>query len=93
MYVVNSMGGDTMAIPEPGTKEYENMVEFMRQDLASGGALTNIILTARKLIEADGKDFDKAFAKWVEKRKKDRSGIKSWKDTSPPPKIKFKNLK
>lgn len=63
-----------MAMPEPGTKEYEEMIKFMREDLESGFALTKIIMAARKSIEAAGKNFDEEFAKWVEKRNMDRSG-------------------
>jgi hypothetical protein len=83
-----------MSMPEPGTQEYEDMIEFMRQDLASGGALTKIIMAARKAIEDAGKNFDEEFAKWLERRKTERRGISSWKDISPAPRpIKFRNIK
>jgi hypothetical protein len=83
-----------MPMPEPGTKEYEDMVEFMREDLANGFALTKIIMAARKAIEAAGKNFDEEFAKWLEKRKTERRGISSWKDISPTTRpIKFKDIK
>lgn len=82
-----------MPMPEPGTTEYEEMIEFMRYDLEHGGALTKIITAARKAIENAGKDFDDEFAKWVARRKAERAGIKSWKDFTPTPTIKFKNLK
>jgi hypothetical protein len=83
-----------MPMPELGTQEYEDMIEFMRQDLASGGALTKIIMAARKAIEAAGKDFDEEFAKWRERRKTERRGISSWKDISPTTRpITFRNIK
>ena len=56
--------------PEPGSKEYDDMVEFMREDLRTGMGLTKIIESARKAVEAQGKDFDEEFAKWVEKRER-----------------------
>lgn len=77
-----------MPMPELGTKEYEEMIEFMREDLRSGFALTKIIMTARKMIEAVGKDFDQEFQNWLERRKKNIS----WKELPPKP-IVFKNLK
>jgi hypothetical protein len=79
-----------MPMPEPGTQEYEDMIEFMRQDLESGGALTRIIMAARKAIEDAGKNFDEEFAKWLARRKTERRGISSWKDISP---ITFRNIK
>jgi hypothetical protein len=83
-----------MAMPEPGTKEYEDMIEFMREDLESGFALTKIIMAARKSIESAGKNFDEEFAKWTERRKKEKKGILSWKNLSPTnDPIIFKNLK
>lgn len=54
--------------PKPGTREFEEAVEFMRADLESGMAYSKIIDVARKNIEADGKDFDEEFEKWKEKK-------------------------
>lgn len=58
-----------MPIPEFGTSEYENMIQFMREDLESGGAYTKLILAAKKAIEAQGKNFDQEFEKWMKKKK------------------------
>jgi len=57
-----------MPIPKPGTAEYERMVEFMRADLLGGSEYTKQVNTlvemTRKQMDAQGKDFDKEFAKW-----------------------------
>jgi len=55
-------------MPEPGTQSYENMIDFMRADLESGMGYSKIIETARKKIEAEGKDFDEEFEKWKQQK-------------------------
>jgi len=51
-------------MPEPGSQAYESMIDLMRADLESGMRYSKIIDTARKNIEADGKDFNEEFEKW-----------------------------
>ena len=51
--------------PEPGTKEYDEMVDFMRADLESDMGLTKLIEGARKMFESEGRDFDKEFAEYL----------------------------
>jgi len=57
-------------IPEPGSKEWEGMVDFMRADLDSGMQLTKIEMIARKFIKEDGRDFDEEFEKWKNEQEK-----------------------
>lgn len=81
-----------MPMPEPGTKEYEEMVEFMRYDLEHDMVLTKIVLAAKKAIEAAGKNFDDEFAKWTARRNAERKKI-VFKDISPKKEIIFKDIK
>ncbi len=57
-----------MPMPEPGTREYEEMVEFMRVDLLSGFKYTKmvnkLVEVTRELLTSQGKDFDEEFKKW-----------------------------
>jgi hypothetical protein len=53
-----------MGMPEPGTREWEDMVDFMRKDLESDMGYTKIIKAAKDSIEARGGDFDEEFKKW-----------------------------
>lgn len=55
-------------MPEPGTQEWENMVDFMRRDLESGGFYTKIEMEARRIVAETGRDFDAEFKKWKEKQ-------------------------
>jgi hypothetical protein len=57
-----------MNMPEPGTQEFENMIDFMRADLDSGMQYTKIEIAARKLLKDQGRDFEAEFKKWKEKR-------------------------
>lgn len=52
---------------EPGTREWEDVVDFMRRDLDSGMGYTKLIETTRKRMEEEGRDFDKEFAEWKKK--------------------------
>ena len=56
-------------MPKPGTPEWEEMVRYMRADLLSGFKYTKQVNTliemTRKLMTAQGKDFNKEFAKWL----------------------------
>jgi len=58
-----------MGIPEPGSREYEEMVDFMRKDLEGGMAFTKVEMIARDIIKARGGDFDKEFAEWLKNNK------------------------
>lgn len=53
---------------EVGSDAYEKMIDFMRKDLESGMAYTKIEMSARKIIEAKGKNFDEEFAKWKKEK-------------------------
>jgi len=57
-----------MAMPEPGSQEFENMIDFMRKDLESGMGYSKIIEAGRKIVEDRGEDFDEAFKKWKENK-------------------------
>jgi hypothetical protein len=57
-----------MPLPEAGTQEYEDMIDFMRADLESGMQYTKVEMVARKLIKERGDDFDEEFAKWRKNR-------------------------
>ena len=51
-------------MPEPGTDAFEKMIDFMRADLESGMGYSKIIEQGRKIVEADGRNFDEEFEKW-----------------------------
>lgn len=55
-------------MPDPGSPEWESMVDFMRKDLESGMAYSKIEMKARKLMESQGRNFDEEFKKWKEKK-------------------------
>ncbi len=42
---------ELQVLPEPGGQAWENMVDFMRKDLDSGGAYSKVISTAHNIIE------------------------------------------
>ena len=63
-----------MSLPDPRTREYENMVDFMRADLDSGMQYTKIKMLAYKIIKEDGRNFDEEFAKWEEEQYAKRIG-------------------
>jgi wyosine [tRNA(Phe)-imidazoG37] synthetase (radical SAM superfamily) len=51
-------------IPEPGTSEWERMIDGMRKMERYSG----VIIAARESIEARGLNFDEEFAKWKENK-------------------------
>ena len=53
---------------EPGGEGWEELVDYMRQDLDSGMALTKVEMTARKILEEQGRDFEQEFKEWRKKR-------------------------
>jgi hypothetical protein len=55
-------------MPKPGTKEWEEAVDYMRADLQSGMQYTKMENIARKILKNQGKNFDKEFRKWKENR-------------------------
>jgi len=59
-----------MGMANPGTNEYEKMIDYMRQDLESGMALTKIEMSVRKRMKEEGRDFDVEFKKWKENKNK-----------------------
>ena len=48
----------------------EEQIEFMRADLESNFAYTKIIEVAKKIVEAEGKNFEQEFEKWKQERSK-----------------------
>lgn len=58
---------DIPNLPDPGTQAWENMVDFMREDLDNNMMRTRLILKARELLKSQGRDFDAEFGKWKEK--------------------------
>ncbi|MBW2646247.1 MAG: hypothetical protein JRE23_08730 [Deltaproteobacteria bacterium] len=59
-----------MGMPEPGTLEYEDMVDFIRKDLESGMRYTKLIKAAKDSIEARGGNFDEEFDRWKKERRR-----------------------
>lgn len=57
-----------MTMPDAGTQEWEDMVDFMRADLESGMKYTALEITVRKMLKLQGRDFDTEFQKWKDKR-------------------------
>lgn len=55
-------------MPDPGTKEFEDMIDFMRADLDSDMQYTALEITTRKMFKLQGRDFDAEFKKWKEKK-------------------------
>lgn len=47
-----------MGMPEPGSKEWEEMADFMRADLESGMKYTKLEMVARDLVNSSLKCFD-----------------------------------
>lgn len=62
-----------MSMPEPGSPEYEKMIDFMRADLESNMGYTKIEMGARKLMKEQGRDFDEEFKKWKAAKEKERA--------------------
>lgn len=57
-------------MPEPGSQEYEKMIDFMRADLESGMGYSKIIAAGKKIIEDRGENFEEKFAEWKENKNK-----------------------
>ena len=57
-----------MEMPEPGSKEWEEMVDFMREDLESDMGYSKIIKFAKDRIEARDGNFNEEFEKWKKER-------------------------
>ena len=53
-----------MSMPEAGSRDYEDMVEFMKADLKCGMGYTKIIEATRQRLESEGRDMNKEFEKW-----------------------------
>ena len=56
-----------MGIPEPGSRKYNEMVEFMRADLAANMGYSKLIEAAQKSLESQGKNFQEEYKKWKRK--------------------------
>ena len=52
------------------TIEYENLIDFIREDLESNMTYSKLIETARKQFESQGRDFDKEFDDWKENHRR-----------------------
>jgi len=59
-------------MPEPGTQEWEEMVDFMRADLERDMGYTKLIKAAEEAIKARGGDFDEEFEKWKKEKGYDK---------------------
>lgn len=55
-------------LPEPGTQSWENMVDFIRADMANVDRYSKLIKAAKKSIEARGLNFNEEFEKWKKNR-------------------------
>ena len=55
-------------MPEPDSKKWEDMVDFMRADLENDMGYTKLINTTKKMFEEQGRDFDTEFEKWRAKK-------------------------
>lgn len=55
-------------LPKPGSKEYEDLANFMQANLVSSTILTKLIELARQEFKEQGKDFDEEFEKWKKRR-------------------------
>jgi hypothetical protein len=75
-------------MPEPGTRAYEEMIDFMRYDLEHDMALTKIVMAAKKVIEDSGRNFDEEFAKWTARRNAERRKL-SKPESSPEDEIEY----
>ena len=49
-------------LPDPGGQSWENMIDYMRKDIASGMGYTKVQIAAREIVENDGRDFDEEAA-------------------------------
>ena len=63
-------------MPEPGTKAYDDMVDYMRAEIESPDAYRKVNEAARTIetalresLKMRGRDFDTEFKKWKEKNK------------------------
>jgi len=56
-------------LPNPGTSEYEKMIDFMRADIAVGMGYSKIIAAAEKLFADRGLDLHEEFAKDQQSKK------------------------
>lgn len=56
-------------LPDPGSNDWEDMVDFMRQDLESGMGYTKLIDTTKEILKEQGRDFDEEFEKWKKRNK------------------------
>lgn len=54
-----------MGMPEPGSDKFERMIDFMRVDLDSNMGLSKIIQAGRRIVEADGRDFEENKDLWL----------------------------
>lgn len=57
---------DIPKLPDIDTQAWEDMVDFMREDLDNHMMHTRLISKTRELLESQGRDFDTEFVKWKE---------------------------
>jgi len=56
-------------LPEPGSKEYEDMIDFIRADLNNRMLFSKLINEVRKSFEWQGRDFNQEFKTWKENKR------------------------
>ena len=49
-------------LPDPGGQSWEDMIDYMRKDIANGMGYTKVQIAARELVELDGRNFDEEAA-------------------------------
>ena len=59
---------DIPTLPDPDTQAWEDMVDFMREDVDNNMCHTMLISKTRELLKSQGRDFDAEFTKWKENR-------------------------
>lgn len=53
---------------KPGTNEYEKKIAFMRADLENNMRYSKIEMAAREIFKNQGRDFDKEFKEFQERK-------------------------
>ncbi|MFW9871869.1 MAG: hypothetical protein ACFFG0_02120 [Candidatus Thorarchaeota archaeon] len=56
-------------LPEIGSSEYEEMINFMRKDVESGMRLSKMIQSVKERFKKEGRDFTQEFENWKRENK------------------------
>lgn len=59
---------DIPTLPNPDTQAWEDMVDFMREDLDNNMMHTRLISKTKELLKSQGRDFDAEFNKWKKEK-------------------------